>query len=371
MPHTRHIFCLHHFSGNVSTNVRNSLGAKFVNFNRDFWATYRAVSPDEFDSLYKHLVTRFPAAHPYLDEELYPCRHQWAWAWVSSIFTGGIQTNGCCEAENRVNKAIGGPKKTLFQLFEGLNESMKGQTVQELARVRDNSHQQHENNIESIFRGPLQLCRKYLGPFALNMCYTQMQQSCYYKTEVLQRPKGIRNWNESCIKVDESLGYDWENDEEKQMINPFANDNVRISAKWLLWLIDGPGLNIKHLLCVTPLGTNASHHLVILADGHYICDCCMGTNLGIPCRHYFQILTRVQGMKFNVGLIWARWYQNPSLDLTTIPMVGLEHSVTLNAPSQSDACLRALSTLIGPLLANPLEKTDSHSLPRLTDTLPT
>ena len=68
---------------------------------------------------------------------------------------------------------------------------------------------------------------------------------------------------------------------------------------------------------------------------------------------------------------WNRWYQNPSLDLTTIPMVGLEHSATSNAPSQSDACLHASSTLIGPLLSNPLEKTDSHSLPRLTDTLPT
>ncbi|KAF8228263.1 hypothetical protein L208DRAFT_1365220 [Tricholoma matsutake] len=134
-----------------------------------------------------------------------------------------------------------------------------------------------------------------------------MQQSCYYKTEVLQHPEEICNWNESCIKVDESLGYDWENGKEKQIINTFANDNARISAKWLLWLIDGRGgLNIKHLLCVTHLGTNASHHLVILADGRYICDCSMGTNLGIPCQHYFQILMRVQGMKFNVGLIQAR-----------------------------------------------------------------
>lgn len=137
MPLTRHVYCLHHLSGNVSTNVRNSLGSDFANFNRDFWATYRAVSPDEFQRLYDHLVARYPAARQYLDEELYPCREQWAWAWISFIFTGGIRTNGRCEVENRITKCIGGPKKTLFQLFNGLNERTDGQSVQEMIRVRD------------------------------------------------------------------------------------------------------------------------------------------------------------------------------------------------------------------------------------------
>ena len=73
MPLSRHIFCLHHLSGNVSTNVRTSLGAEFTNFNHDFWATYQAVSPDDFQCKYDHLVTRYPAARHYLDEELYPC----------------------------------------------------------------------------------------------------------------------------------------------------------------------------------------------------------------------------------------------------------------------------------------------------------
>ena len=137
MPLSRHIFCLHHLSGNVSTNVRTSLGAEFTNFNHDFWATYQAVSPDDFQCKYDHLVTRYPAARHYLDEELYPCWEQWAWAWISCIFTGGIRTNGCCEVENRITKAIGGPKKTLFQLFNGLNDRTEGQTVQEMSQVHD------------------------------------------------------------------------------------------------------------------------------------------------------------------------------------------------------------------------------------------
>lgn len=215
MPLSRHIFCLHHLSGNITSNVRSSLGSELINFSRDFWAMYRAVSPDEFELLYQHLVSRFPNARAYLDEELYPSREQWAWAWVSSIFTAGVRTNGRCEVENRINKAIGGPKKSLFQLFNGLNDRTDGQTVQEMIQVWDvcfislilsfwfwtilkqtqqSSRQQHDNHIGMIFQGPLRLCRQYLGPFALNACYSQMQLSCYYKTEVIQRPEGIRDW---------------------------------------------------------------------------------------------------------------------------------------------------------------------------------
>jgi hypothetical protein len=102
-----------------------------------FWKTYRAVSPEEFDHLWHILVTNFPSARQYLQDELYPCRSQWAWAYTSFQFTCGIHTNGRVEGENRVNKLIGGPKKSAMQLFNGLNERTKGQGVQEMIRVRD------------------------------------------------------------------------------------------------------------------------------------------------------------------------------------------------------------------------------------------
>ena len=104
---------------------------------RDFWAAYRAPSPDEFDKLWHALPARYPTAnHEYLDG-LYRCRDRWAWAWISTIFTAGIRTNGRVEAENRVNKAIGGPKKTLFQLFNALNDRTSTQADSDMIRVRE------------------------------------------------------------------------------------------------------------------------------------------------------------------------------------------------------------------------------------------
>jgi hypothetical protein len=97
---------------------------------------YRAVSPDEFERLWSSLGTKYPAAAKYIDAELYPCRSQWAWAWVSNIFTAGVRTTGRVEGENRINRMIGGPKKTFLQLFEGLNERSQDQTTKDLIQIR-------------------------------------------------------------------------------------------------------------------------------------------------------------------------------------------------------------------------------------------
>ncbi|KAJ7016380.1 hypothetical protein C8F04DRAFT_1345415 [Mycena alexandri] len=118
---TIHIFCLSHLLENIDRNLRGALGAEWQNFTRDFWAAYRAVSPDEFG-------------------------HRWAWAWVSNIFTAGVRTNGRVETENRVNKVFGGPKKTLFQLFNALNTRTEQQTKDSLIRVRDHMLNTFEND---------------------------------------------------------------------------------------------------------------------------------------------------------------------------------------------------------------------------------
>ncbi|KAG2740233.1 hypothetical protein P692DRAFT_20753620, partial [Suillus brevipes Sb2] len=220
-------------------------------------------------------MAKFPRAHNYLGE-IYDCRERWAWAWVSHIFTAGIRTNGRVEVENRINKVFGGPKKTLLQLFNSLNERTDGQTVQEMVR-----------NLETLFAGPLALLRKHAGPFALQKCYKEMEQSLFYDTEVVQRPLVNQN---SQFPL-------------QHMMNNFKNDEAYISTKWLLRLINSRGLEIQHLLKIVNRGTKTTHFLAILQNDSYLCDCCMGMNLGIPCRHYFQALTRMPALSFHIGLV--------------------------------------------------------------------
>ncbi|KAJ6553225.1 hypothetical protein B0H19DRAFT_899300, partial [Mycena capillaripes] len=179
---------------------------------------------------------------------------------VSNIFTAGVRTTGRAEGENRINKIIGGPKKSFLQLFEALNERSEDQATNEL----------------------IQLIRQYAGPFALQTCYKQMQDSLFYATEVIQRPNETSTW---------------------QMFNTFNNDKAHISVKWLIQLVTKRGLSIRHLILVKHESTGTGHYISILSDGRYICDCCMPSNLGIPCRHFFRAWIDVQNLPFHISLI--------------------------------------------------------------------
>ncbi|KAJ7211728.1 hypothetical protein GGX14DRAFT_340214, partial [Mycena pura] len=97
----------------------------------------------------------------------------------------GVRTTGRAEGENRVNKMIGGPKKTFLQLFEGLNQRSDEQAANNLIQ---SSRRRHESNLESLFLRPLKLIRQYGGPFALQKCHEQMQQSLFYSTHPVIRP---------------------------------------------------------------------------------------------------------------------------------------------------------------------------------------
>lgn len=137
MPTTFHIVCLHHMEGNIKTNLRPTLGGDWDSFLKQFWAAYRAVSPEVFESLWEQLLADFPAAAPYLSSNLYPIRHRWAHPWISCQFTAGIRTNGRVESENRTNKILGGPKTSLVQLFENLNQRTRDQIAKERITMRD------------------------------------------------------------------------------------------------------------------------------------------------------------------------------------------------------------------------------------------
>ncbi|KAE9391481.1 hypothetical protein BT96DRAFT_831965, partial [Gymnopus androsaceus JB14] len=181
-------------------------------------------------------------------------------------FTAGIRTSGCLECEHKVLKAVGGPKKTMYEVFNGLNERTNGQTNQDMIHARD--------------------LREHAGPYALQTCFHGMQESVFYNTTALQRPEGMRDWKIS---------------------NDFSNDKAYISTRWLIQLVLKQGLQIRHIFRVKRLGGVATHYVFVLKDGWVVCDCCMQLNLGIPCRHYFHIFTKVEGLTFSIGMIRIRY----------------------------------------------------------------
>lgn len=140
----------------------------------DFWEMYRAVSPEIFDQRFNALCQKYSGAADYLRSNLYPCRDRWAWAWVSTVFTAGIRTNGRVEAENRVNKLFGGPKVSGYQLFQRLLGRLDEQTQGEQIGVREVGQAAHvcesqANFLPYYYRPLAVIIRRYgriplLGP---------------------------------------------------------------------------------------------------------------------------------------------------------------------------------------------------------------
>ena len=73
------------------------------------------------------------------------------------------------------------------------------------------------------------------------------------------------------------------------MLNTFSDDNVIVSVKYLLELIHERKWSVHSLCKVSRYNSTAHHYVTVLESGHMICDCMMGTNLGIPCRHIFAL----------------------------------------------------------------------------------
>ncbi|KAJ7713779.1 hypothetical protein B0H14DRAFT_2222238, partial [Mycena olivaceomarginata] len=111
-----------------------------------------------------------------------------------STFTAGVWTTGRVESENLVNKIIGGPKKSLLQLFNGLNKRTNNQTKNDLIKKCQSSCPHHVANLESLFLPVIELLQKYAGPFANEKCRREIEESMFYTMEVVQLPSGARDW---------------------------------------------------------------------------------------------------------------------------------------------------------------------------------
>lgn len=140
---------------------------------------------------------------------------------------------------------------------------------------------------------------------------------------------------------------------------------------------------MEHLLRIKNVGTTSTHFLAILPNGEYICDCCMGINLGVPCRHYFQVLLKMLTLQFHIGLVRPRyvklldstntgltvnlvafrWYQNLDLDPSTIQPTPLENIQQQKHQGEIDF----MKPVTVPM-SNPLDTPRMEA--RTTDTLP-
>ncbi|KAJ7782252.1 hypothetical protein DFH07DRAFT_728359, partial [Mycena maculata] len=132
---------------------------------------------------------------------------------------------------------------------------------------------------------------------------------------------------------------------------------------WLLRLVQNQGLVPIHLVKITHRNTGAAHIVVLLPDGCYVCDCCMGLNQGLVCHHYFAAWLKIPGLPFYISLIRARWYQNPRLEVARFSAIIFRDRAT------SRLVQFTATSLPGSTISNPVSSS-TVPMPPPTQTLP-
>ncbi|KAJ6482216.1 hypothetical protein C8R47DRAFT_982152, partial [Mycena vitilis] len=134
------------------------------------------------------------------------------------------------------------------------------------------------------------------------------------------------------------------------------NVNAYIGTQFLLRLVREQGLIPSHLIKIVHTHSGATHIIAIFSDGRYLCDCCMGMNLGVVCRHYFVAWVKIPGLPFHISLIRARWYQDTALDVRQTP------TVTLRGHTNRTIQFTAMS-LPAALVSNPVSAVPHSATP--------
>ncbi|KAJ7713762.1 hypothetical protein DFH07DRAFT_763242, partial [Mycena maculata] len=109
------------------------------------------------------------------------------------------------------------------------------------------------------------------------------------------------------------------------LFNSFENDTAYMSTRWLLRQMADRDLVPTYLVRVTHKTLGTVHIVALFPDGRYVCDCCMGTNLGIVCCHFFFAWTKMDGLPFHISLVRKRWYSDIDANVENVPAVTFQN----------------------------------------------
>jgi len=127
-----HGICLWHLQRNIDQRLANWL-PNYADFKKEFWNVYMAPSPRFFHVTWHRFMTmlsQHDSARRYMENEIYPDRERWAWAWIGSRFMAGIRTTGRLKVQHNVYKQLGiGRWTTLSDLFEELHKRSQKQQL--------------------------------------------------------------------------------------------------------------------------------------------------------------------------------------------------------------------------------------------------
>lgn len=184
------INCLWHLGcQNLQKNLRGRLANEWIPFSKVFWATRNTFTPQDFEKSWNSFVKPFGTGRPQVEEyleRLYKNRSHWAWPWVGSTFTVGMQSTQRVEGIHAAIKKLVDSKTPLAILFASIQQKLEDEELTtRLLRFRAEMELTSSavSFAQRMFTSVLEVNDKFLGTAAISQMLTEMTESSFYDAE--------------------------------------------------------------------------------------------------------------------------------------------------------------------------------------------
>ncbi|KAF9084865.1 hypothetical protein BGX27_003689, partial [Mortierella sp. AM989] len=270
-------------------------------FNRDLLAATRSLIPAEFETKWQAICDEFGddegKVSKYL-RRLYNDRFQWAWPWVRTTFTAGMQTTQRIEKTHHLIKMLGVNSKTpLSKVLKAT--SLKVDKEHFRARCSEDA-KGGKATIEHSDRQlpPTMASRMFPGIIEIPI------QFC----------KVISNAEDTA--------------------NEPVNDAREVSLVTLLSRLKQEQISVV-FFTKDKIDSDVQEYVVILTDNSYFCTCLLLQNLGIVCRHFFCAMQGDSRCKYHISLVLKRWFKEELQDRMHLKTVTSSETFQVASPHRN------------------------------------
>jgi len=189
IPYTTRLNCIWHLGNqNLNANLHGALGADWEEFVSAFWIARNSITQETFERRWGETVMVFaegkPSAEAYL-QRLYDRREHWAWPWVGTAFTVGMQSTQRVESVNANIKKLVHSKASLPTLFKAIEDILSSQAttarfLQYKTDMDADSPRSDSGWLQRVFSGVISE-NHYLGNAARHHMMKEMMRSLQYR----------------------------------------------------------------------------------------------------------------------------------------------------------------------------------------------
>jgi len=190
LPHTYVMNCIWHLGSlNLAKNLKGTYGNRWSDFAAQFWRARNALTEEEFDHHWSTLERDY-VGEQYGEQSasylarLYNRRQRWAWAWIGSRFTAGIQSTQRVEKIQQIIKREVNSQTSLPDLFTAIEHQISNEElISKYLNYKSTTPTSGRitAHISKLFSDVEEVNSRYLGTFGINRMRREMLESMFYR----------------------------------------------------------------------------------------------------------------------------------------------------------------------------------------------